>query len=91
MGTIANKNEHQISILCRNCTKMEDCLKNRLTALFMAHTTYCTRFNNKDKEPRIFPFLQPYEVEYMDAEYIYNKTTLQRQQFMRITSLSDHE
>lgn len=64
----------EVSVLCLNCTKMRDCLKDRLTALFMAHITYCTRFDNKDKTPRLFPFLQPYEVETTDAEYIYHNS-----------------
>ena len=64
----------EVSVLCQNCTKMRDCLKDRLTALFMAHTTYCTRFDNKDKTPRLFPFLQPYEAEYKDAEYMYHNS-----------------
>lgn len=68
-----SKADEQVSVLCRNCTKVKECLKNRLTALFMAHTTYCSRFDNKDKTPRLFPFLQPYEREMIDAQYIYNK------------------
>lgn len=64
--------ESEVSVLCRNCTKVRECLKDRPTVLFMAHTTYCTRFDNKDKSPRLFPFLQPYEVECMDAEFVYN-------------------
>ena len=64
----------EVSVLCQNCTKMRDCLKDRFTALFMAHMTYCTRFDNKDKTPRLFPFLQPYEVEYRDAEFIYQNS-----------------
>ena len=67
------KTDKQISVLCRNCTNVKDCLKDRLTALFIARTTYCTRFDNKDKSPRLFPFLQPYEVDYMDAEFNFNK------------------
>ena len=53
---------------------MEECLKDRSTALFMASTTYCTRFDNVDKTPGLFPFLQPYEAEYRDAEYIYHNS-----------------
>ena len=64
----------EVSVLCRNCTMVKDCLKDRLTALFMTHTTYCTRFDNKDKTPRLFPFLQPYEVECRDAEFIYQNS-----------------
>ncbi len=69
-----NKTEEKISVLCRNCTKLKQCLATRHLAPLMALTTYCTRFDNKDKEPRLFPFLQPYEVESMDAEYIYNNS-----------------
>ena len=69
-----NKTEEKMSVLCRNCTKVDECLKDRLTALFMPYTTYCTRFDNKDKTPRLFLFLQPYEVAYKDAEYIYNNS-----------------
>ena len=39
----------------------------------MAYTTYCTRFDNRDKEPSLFPFLQPYEQDCENAEYIYNQ------------------
>lgn len=46
----------------------------RCQPLPMPYTTYCTRFDNKDKTPRLFPFLQPYEVAYKDAEYIYNNS-----------------
>lgn len=46
--------------------------ESRLKAILMASTTYCTRFDNKDKTPGLFPFLQPYEAECRDAEYIYN-------------------
>lgn len=60
-----------ISVLCRNCTKLKGCLKDRSKTAFMAYRTYCSAFDNKDKEPRLFPFLQPYEVECMDAEHIY--------------------
>lgn len=69
-----SKTDEKVSVLCRNCTKVRECMKDRLTALFMAHTTYCTRFDNQDKTPRLFPFLQPYEVECKDAEYIYHKS-----------------
>lgn len=41
----------------------------------MAYRTYCSTFDNKDKSPRLFPFLQPYEVEALDAEYIYNQSS----------------
>jgi hypothetical protein len=34
----------------------------------MATTTYCTRFEDKDKAPRLFPVLQPYEVEVLNAD-----------------------
>ncbi len=64
----------EVSVLCQNCTKVKDCLKDKRTSLFMAHTTYCTRFDNKDKTPRLFPFLQPYEVEFRDAEFIYHNS-----------------
>lgn len=67
------KADEQVSVLCRNCTKVKECLNDRPRALFMAHTTYCTRFDNKDKAPRLFPFLQPYERDIIDAQYIYNK------------------
>lgn len=73
MKVKSSKNS-EVSVLCRNCTKMRACLKDRLTALFMAHTTYCTRFDNKDKTPRLFPFLQPYEAEYKDAEFMYHNS-----------------
>ena len=63
-----------VSVLCQNCTKVKECLKDRLKAVLMASTTYCTRFDNKDKTPPLFPFLQPYEVAYKDAEYIYNNS-----------------
>lgn len=63
----------EVSVLCRNCTKLKQCLATRHLAPLMALTTYCTRFDNKDKEPRLFPFLQPYEVESMDAEFIYER------------------
>ena len=49
-------------------------LDMQVSAHFMPYTTYCTRFDNKDKTPRLFPFLQPYEVAYKDAEYIYNNS-----------------
>ena len=49
-------------------------LDMQVSALLMPYTTYCTRFDNKDKTPRLFPFLQPYEVAYKDAEYIYNNS-----------------
>lgn len=63
----------EVSILCQNCTKVKDCLKERLKAIFMSNLTYCTRFDNKDKTPHLFPFLQPYEVECQDAEFIYHQ------------------
>ena len=63
-----------VSVLCQNCAKVKECLKDRLKAVLMASTTYCTRFDNKDKTPRLFPFLQSYEVAYKDAEYIYNNS-----------------
>ena len=62
----------EVSVLCQNCSKVKECLKDRLKAIFMGCTTYCTRFDSKDKSPRLFPLLQPYEVECQDAEYIYN-------------------
>lgn len=59
-----------ISALCRNCTRVKECLReSRLKAMLMQHTTYCTRFDNVDKSPRLFPFLQPYEREMIDAEH----------------------
>lgn len=64
----------EVSVLCQNCTKVKKCLKDRLKAIFMVSTTYCTRFDNKDKTPRLFPLLQPYEVECKDAEFIYHKS-----------------
>ena len=64
----------EVSVLCRNCTKMKECLNTRHVAFLMAYTTYCSRFDNKDKTPRLFPFLQPYEVEGIDAQYMYNQT-----------------
>lgn len=64
----------EVSVLCQNCTKVKECLKDRLKAIFMASTTYCTRFDSKDKSPRLFPLLQPYEVECQDAEFIYHKS-----------------
>ena len=63
----------EVSVLCQNCTKVKKCLKDRLKAIFMVSTTYCTRFDIKDKTPRLFPLLQPYEVECKDAEFIYFK------------------
>lgn len=63
----------EVSVLCQNCTKVKECLKDRLKAIFMSSTTYCTRFDSKDKTPRLFPLLQPYEVECQDAEFIYHK------------------
>lgn len=63
----------EVSVLCQNCTKAKECLKDRLKAIFMSSTTYCTRFDSKDKTPRLFPLLQPYEVECQDAEFIYHK------------------
>lgn len=65
----------EVSVLCRNCTKLKECLKDRSKTLFMAYRTYCSTFDNKDKSPRLFPFLQPYEVEALDAEYIYNQSS----------------
>lgn len=63
-----------VSLLCRNCTRVEMCLKEKSSkVLFMAYTTYCTRFDNRDKEPSLFPFLQPYEQDCENAEYIYNQ------------------
>lgn len=64
----------EVSVLCQNCTKVKECLKDRLKAIFMGSTTYCTRFNSKDKSPRLFPLLQPYEFECQDAEFIYHKS-----------------
>ena len=63
----------EVSVLCKNCTKLKECLNTRHVAALMANTTYCTRFDNKDKTPRLFPFLQPYEREMIDAQYIYDK------------------
>ena len=63
----------EVSILCQHCVKVKECLKDKLKAVFMGSTTYCTRFDNKDKTPRLFPSLQPYEVECQDAEFIYHK------------------
>lgn len=63
----------EVSVLCQNCTKVKECLKDRLKVIFMASATYCTRFDSKDKTPRLFPLLQPYEVECHDAEFIYHK------------------
>ena len=63
----------EVSVLCQNCTKAKECLKDRLKAIFMSSTTYCTRFDSKDKTPRLFFLLQPYEVECQDAEFIYHK------------------
>lgn len=63
----------EVSALCRSCTKMKECLNTRHIAFLMAYTTYCSRFDNKDKTPRMFPFYQPYEQEWRDAEYIYRK------------------
>ena len=63
----------EVSVLCQNCTKVKECLKDRLKVIFMASATYCTRFDSKDKTPRLFPLLQPYEVECQDAEFIYHK------------------
>ena len=70
----ASTKKAEVSVLCRNCTRLEECLKDRSVALFMASTTYCTRFDNVDKTPGLFPFLQPYEAEYRDAEYIYHNS-----------------
>ena len=39
----------EVSVLCQNCTKVKECLKDRLKAIFMSSTTYCTRFDSKDK------------------------------------------
>jgi len=69
----------EVSVLCQNCTKLKECLKDRAKTAFMAYRTYCSAFDNKDKEPRLFPFLQPYEVESMDAEYMYNQTNKAKQ------------
>lgn len=67
------KADEQVSVLCRNCTKLDECRKTKHVAFLMAYTTYCSRFDNKDKTPRLFTFLQPYEREMIDAQYIYNK------------------
>lgn len=69
----------EISVLCKNCTKLRECLKDRTKTAFMAYRTYCSVFDSKDKEPRLFPFLQPYEVECMDAEYKYRQTSKAKQ------------
>lgn len=68
-----NRADKEVSVLCRNCTKMKECLNTRHVSFLMAYTTYCSRFDNKDKTPRLFPFLQPYEQEWRDAEYNYHK------------------
>lgn len=64
----------EVSVLCQNCTKVKECLKDRLKTIFMGSTTYCTRFDSKDKSPRLFPLLQTYELECQDAEFIYHKS-----------------
>lgn len=60
------------SRLCRQCTKFETCFaltKGRpLQQELMKKRVYCSRFDNKDKAPRLFPFLQPYEL------HIFNRT-----------------
>lgn len=38
----------------------------------MPYMTYCTRYDSKDKSPRLFPLLQPYEVDCLNAQYRYD-------------------
>ena len=72
----------EISELCRNCTKMESCLKeSKLKALLMTRTTYCTKFDNRDKTLRPSPFKQPYEAEIEEAVRAYQNQRKQYSQF----------
>lgn len=61
------------SCLCQRCTRLKECRGNRAFAALMQYRTFCSRFDDTDKEPRLFPVLQPYEVEWRDAEYAFRK------------------
>lgn len=54
------------SQLCQQCTCFETCFaltKGRpFQQELMKKRVYCSRFENKDNTPRLFPFLQPYEL-----------------------------
>ena len=61
----------EASPLCRQCTSFGACLAKVSGRPFhqelMKKRTYCSRFDNKDKTPRLFPFLQPYELDIINA------------------------
>ena len=58
----------QLSVLCRHCKKKKECIrKSRLQRLLMQSTTYCTRFENTDDKPSLFPVLQPYQQQIQNA------------------------
>jgi len=66
-----NMKKEETSPLCQQCTGFKKCLAETSGKPFqqelMRKRTYCSRFDNKNKEPRLFPFLQPYEVDIFNA------------------------
>lgn len=66
-----NMKKEDTSPLCQQCTGFKKCLAETSGKPFqqelMRKRTYCSRFDNKDKAPRLFPFLQPYEVDVFNA------------------------
>lgn len=60
-----------MSALCGSCTGEKACAKEK-AAWLMPYMTYCTRYDSKDKAPRLFPLLQPYEVDCLNAQYRYD-------------------
>lgn len=61
----------EASQLCQQCTSFAICFDLVKGKLFrqelMKKLTYCSRFDNKDREPRLFPVLQPYELDIYNA------------------------
>ena len=66
-----NMKEEESSPLCRQCSRFETCFAETSDKPFrqelMKGRMYCSCFDNKDKSSRLFPFLQPYEVDVFNA------------------------